>query len=187
MKKLLIIVLSISTLGFSQADEIKKVIEIGENTSKKLLKSLKSELVKALSKSPYTAIDVCNKKALEITKKIEKEVNHGIKIKRTSLKYRNPKNAPNKYEKQALQYFENMFKKGKDAKYYIQKIKKGYMFYKPLKVKAVCLTCHGNPSSMDKQLLKKIKKYYPNDKAIGYKEGDFRGVIRVYIPENALK
>jgi hypothetical protein len=40
---------------------------------------------------------------------------------------------------------------------------------------------------MDKTLYEKIKKYYPNDKAVDYKEGDFRGVVRVYIPENVLK
>ncbi len=187
MKKLFITGLTILTVGFSQADETKKVIEIGENVSKLLMKNLKSELMKALSKSPYEAIDVCHKKALEITKKVEKEVDHGIKIKRTSLKYRNPKNAPDKYEKQALQFFEKMFKEGKNAKYYVQKLENGYRYYKPLKVKAVCLTCHGDPNLMDRKLLEKIKKYYPQDKAVGYKEGDFRGVIRVYIPQNALK
>lgn len=80
-----------------------------------------------------------------------------------------------------------MFKEGKNPKFFIQKLEDGYRYYKPLKVKTICLTCHGETSLMDKKLLEKIKKLYPDDKAINYKEGDFRGVIRIYIPDNILK
>ncbi len=186
MRKLVIAVI-LSGFISSYAGQEEKVVEIGETASKELLKTLKTELVKALSKSPYEAIDVCHKKALILTHEVEKKLDHGIKIKRTSFKYRNPKNKPDKYEQQALKYFEEMFKKGKNPSYYIQKVENGYRYYKPLKVKAVCLTCHGDPKLMDKRLYEKIKKYYPNDKAVGYKEGDFRGVIRVFIPKDALK
>ncbi|HIE59896.1 MAG TPA: DUF3365 domain-containing protein [Hydrogenothermaceae bacterium] len=175
----------------SYVDDNPKVIEIGENVSKKLLKTLKEELVKAISKSPYEAIEVCNKKALQLTKKVEEEVDHGIEIKRTSLKYRNPLNKPDKYEKEALIKFENTTKEGKNLKHLIQKVNENgktyYRYYKPLKIQNVCLMCHGEPSKMDKQLLAKIKSLYPNDKATGYNLGDFRGVIRVSIPEEMVK
>jgi len=171
----------------------KKVVEIGEETSKKLLKTLKGELVKALKDSPQKAISVCSQKAIPLTKKVEEEVNHGIKIKRTSFKYRNPANAPDSYEKEALRYFEESLKEnGKLPKYYIQKVKEGdgkiyYRYYKPLKVAPVCLTCHGEKKYIDETVYQKIKTIYPNDKATGYKVGDFRGVIRVSIPLEALK
>lgn len=185
MKKILIAILLSSSLVF--ATENNKIVKIGQETSLKLMKALKFHLIKAMSESPYEAIDVCHKKALKITKQIEKEINHGIKIKRTSIKYRNPLNKPNKEELEALEYFEKSFKEGKNPKYYIQKVKDGYNFYKPLKIKAICLTCHGNPKNMDKKLYEKIKKYYPEDKAINYKLGDFRGVIKVYIPQELVK
>lgn len=171
----------------------KKIIEIGEMTSKKLLMTLKGELVKTLKSDPSKAIDVCSQKAIPLTKKVEEEVDHGIKIKRTSFKYRNPSNAPDVYEKEALKYFEESLKeKGTLPKYFIQKVKEEdgkvyYRYYKPLKIAPVCLTCHGEKKYIDEDIYKKIKSIYPNDKAMGYKVGDFRGVIRVSIPLEALK
>lgn len=177
--------------NISYVDNNPKVVEIGEKVSKKLLKTLKMQLVKAISKSPYEAIEVCNKKALQLTKKVEEEVDHGIKIKRTSLKYRNPLNKPDEYEKDALIKLENMIKEGKNPKYLIQKVNENgktyYRYYKPLKIQNVCLMCHGEPSKMDKQLLAKIKSLYPSDKATGYNLGDFRGVLRISIQEEMVK
>ena len=193
MKKFVISSMIIATLSQSViANEIEhKIVEIGEKASIKLLKTLKGELIKAISKSPYEAINICRQKAINLTKKVEEEIDHGIKIKRTSFKYRNPQNAPDKYEEKALKFFEKAFKNGKHPKFYIQKLeengKEYYRYYKPLKVGKVCLTCHGNPEHMDKKLYEKIKNYYPNDMAIGYKEGDFRGVIRVSIPRELVK
>ncbi len=194
MKKVFIGLLASSLLvsGFSIAHDkegIKEeVVEIGQKASKKLLKTLVGELKKAMSEGgPYKAVEVCSKKALKLTEKVAKE--EGVEIKRTTFKYRNPKNAPDKYEKEALEYFEKSLKeKGTLPKYYVQKVNENeYRYYTPLKVKHVCLTCHGNPDHMDKKLLEKIKTLYPNDKALGYKEGDFRGVIRVSITKESIE
>jgi hypothetical protein len=206
-KKLLGLILTgglISTVGFigcaekgdqsvAPPDEEKKIVQIGEEVSQKLLATLKGELVKAMKeKGPTEAVKVCSQKALVLTKQVEEEVDHGIKIKRTSFKFRNPANAPDEYEKQALRYFEETYKKKKELpKYYIQKVQEDgktyYRYYKPLVVAPVCLTCHGDEKSMNKSVLDEIKRIYPNDLARGYKVGDFRGVIRVSIPEEALK
>ncbi|WP_456464574.1 Tll0287-like domain-containing protein [Persephonella sp.] len=192
MKKLIIIVFTSATiLTGAIADEAentqKEIVEIGQKVSKKLLKTLVSELKKAMKEGgPLKAIEVCSKKALELTKKVSQQ--EGVEIKRTSFKYRNPKNAPDKYEKEALKYFENALKeKGKLPKYYVQTIDKEYRYYMPLKIKDVCLTCHGDPKHMDEKVLNKIRELYPNDKATGYTLGDFRGVIRVSIPKSTIE
>jgi len=174
-------------------EEEKKIVQIGEEVSQKLLAKLKGELVKTMKeKGPTEAVKICSQKAIPLTREVEEEVDHGIKIKRTSFKFRNPANAPDEYEKQALKYFEETYKKkGELPKYYIQKVKEDgktyYRYYKPLVVAPVCLTCHGDEKSINKSALEEIKKIYPNDLARGYKVGDFRGVIRVSIPEEALK
>ncbi len=171
--------------------EQEKVVEIGEKSANFLFKNIKGELQRALIKEgPYAAVNVCSARALKITRKVEKALNHGIKIKRTSLKYRNPLNAPDKYEKEALIYFEKYYKEHKRLPdYYIQTVKEGsklyYRYYKPLKVGSLCLTCHGQ--GIDPMLKKIIKERYPQDKAMGYKLGDFRGVIRVSIPAKMIK
>ncbi len=195
MKKVSILVFSILLLiNISNADETsEKVKEIGENVSKQLLKTLKHSLMKSITQNGlYGAVQFCSKNALSLTKQVEKKIDNGITIKRTSLKFRNPLNKPDKYEKEVLLFFEKSLKKGeKLPSYYIQVInengKKYYRYYKPLKVKGLCLSCHGNPDKMDKKLLKTIKQLYPNDKATGYKLNDFRGVIRVSIPANLVE
>ncbi len=166
----------------------KEVVEIGQKASKTLLKTLVSELKKAMKEGdPLKAVEICSKKALKLTEEVSKK--EGVQIKRTTFKYRNPKNAPDKYEKEALEYFEKSLKeKGQLPKYYVQKVSENeYRYYMPLRIKGVCLTCHGDPAHMDKKLLEKINKLYPNDKAKGYKLGDFRGVIRVSITKEAIE
>ncbi|NPA13265.1 MAG: DUF3365 domain-containing protein [Aquificae bacterium] len=167
---------------------IKVIKDYGEDAAQMLLSELKKELKNALkTKGPVGAIEVCNKRAMEITREVEEEIGD-IKLKRTSFKYRNPLNKPDKYEAEALTFFEKTLKEtGKLPPYYIQKLDGEYRYYKPLKVQNVCLTCHGDPKYMDEKVLQKIRELYPNDKAIGYKPGDFRGAIRVSIPEEVIK
>ncbi|WP_457640288.1 Tll0287-like domain-containing protein [Persephonella sp.] len=168
--------------------KIKVIRDFGEDASQMLLSELKSELKKALkTKGPVDAIEVCSKKALTITQEVAEEIGD-IQIKRTSFKYRNPNNKPDQYEAQALKFFEETLKKtGKLPPYYIQKVDGEYRYYKPLKIQPVCLTCHGDPKHMDEKVVQKLKELYPQDKATGYKIGDFRGVIRVSIPEEVIK
>lgn len=196
MKKLLLAGLSVSLFACAPKEapltpyQEEKISQIGESASMTLLKSLKGELVNAIkSEGPVNAVEVCSKKALRITKEIEEKT--GYSIKRTTFKFRNPVNAPDIHEEQALRYFEEAIKNKKNPPYYIQTVyengEKVYRYYKPLKVEAVCLTCHGDKNNMDKSLVEKINKLYPHDKAFGYSEGDFRGVVRVSIPESKLR
>lgn len=197
MKKLLLTIGTITLVGCaSQQAQIspekqEKIREIGEASAMMLLKTLKGELMTAMQKDePVGAVEVCSNKAMALTKQIENETSN--QIKRTTFKYRNPNNAPDKYEAEALTYFEEALKKdGKLPPYYIQTVKENgkitYRYYKPLKVEGLCLTCHGDKNLMDKQLVEKIDKLYPQDKAYGYKEGDFRGVVRVSIDGEKLR
>ncbi len=177
-----------TSFAYSETNEKNvKIKSIGEYYSKLLLSNLKKELKNAIKQGGViNAISVCSKKALKITENIPKKC-EGIKIKRTTFKYRNPKNKPTDYEKEALNYFISH----KKERFYIQKIKINnkiyYNYYKKLTVVGICLKCHGNIKRMNKRLIKKLKELYPNDKAVNYKAGDFRGVIEVSIPEDCLK
>ncbi|MFQ5583815.1 MAG: DUF3365 domain-containing protein, partial [Calditrichia bacterium] len=171
------------------AEEAEKIQAIGDSLSMKLLSSLKKELTTAISeKGLVEAIRFCNLQALPVTAEIAKTYGKQVDIKRTSLKYRNPKNAPDRVETLALQYLEKLIKEGQALPpRYMQKVQEAgktyYAYYKPLKVGGLCLACHGNRGQMDTQLRAALQELYPDDKAIGYKEGDFRGVVRVYIRE----
>jgi hypothetical protein len=45
------------------------------------------------------------------------------------------------------------------------------------------LNCHGDPAQFSPELQQTLNERYPNDRAVGFEAGDFRGVVRVTIPE----
>ena len=78
----------------------------------------------------------------------------------TSNKLINPENAPNEFEKNALIFFKNGGKELSNI-YINDKSEKIYRYVKPLYINESCLKCH---------------QYQ------GYKLGDLRGAISIYIP-----
>jgi len=175
--------------GESRRVELAK--EKGMEAVKELHETLRSNLKKAMKeKGPEGAIDFCSTKAEELTKSVSERV--GLRIKRTSLKFRNEKDRPDALDEEVLKELENRYRKsGKLPEFVIRKTRIGgkdyYVFYKPITVKKPCLKCHGDVSKMDPKILETLKKHYPNDRAVNYREGDFRGAIRVDIPADKLK
>ena len=114
--------------------------------------------------------------AKEVTQKF------GFYIKQTSLKYRNPLNKPNKYEKRILKILEQ-----KHLKEYweIGKNEKGeevIRYAKPLIIKKACLKCHGVPGKdVPMKLYKALVKDY-GPVAFNYKLGQVRGMVSVEVP-----
>lgn len=168
-------------------EEIEVIKPVGDQIANTLVKELQSELKKAIKDGGFEeAVNVCNLRAAPITKIISNVTNRKVVIKRTSNKYRNPMNAPDKFEKKALSYFEKLSNSGEPLpEFHIQKIETNnstvFNYYKPMKMASNCLICHGDPTQIKPDILKIISKLYPVDKAIGYKENDFRGLIRITI------
>jgi hypothetical protein len=194
LKYILIILLIITScntidtkISEPTSEEAQKIKSIGDTLSQKLLTALKSELTKSIQeKGVVNAIQVCNIKALPITDEIGKSNEYSIDIKRTTTKYRNPKNKPDEIENLALDYFQDLHNKNEMLpEYYIQKVnqdnKEFFNYYKPLTTAPLCLLCHGDPKTMDESLTNVLKRLYPNDLATGYKEGEFRGLLRIKV------
>ncbi len=129
------------------------------------------------------AITICNERAIRLTDSLTQNLSRVKDIKRTSSKYRNPKNKPDSYEQEALKFFSSKPEHLKEV--FVQKIIQGsethFRYYKPLTIKPVCTFCHGPSENLSPDLVEKVKKYYPEDKAVGYNLGDFRGVVRVSV------
>ena len=53
-------------------------------------------------------------------------------------------------------------------------------YAEPLVIQALCLACHGTVIAPDVQAA--IAEKYPADRAIGYADGDLRGVAWVELP-----
>ena len=146
---------------------------------------LKLELKAAMREGgPGNAIKVCKNKAPEIAADISQK--QGWRVARTSLKLRNPQNEPDAWEVKVMNDFEKRKAAGEEIKTleYAEIIKsdgkKQFRYMKAIPTEKVCLTCHG--TEIEPEEVEALNKFYPDDKAIGFKEGDIRGAFTVTQP-----
>jgi len=117
-----------------------------------------------------------------------RDKNHFL-VRQVSDKYRNIKDKPNWMELKAINYFKTH--PSKKEFYQVHNPHKNstgifaqkHIFYaRVLKIKPSCLKCHGDPKKdVPPELYKVLLKNYGN-RAFGYKVGDVRGIIAMYIP-----
>ena len=165
----------------AQAATNKEIKLEAKSAIMKLGKTLKGEVVKNMkAHGPQSTAYFCYKSAKNITKKINETYPKGVSVKRISLKNRNKNGYPvAKDEIAMLKKLEKQTKEGKKLpKMIVEKISENhYKVYKPIFIGKKCLVCHGDVQHRNKDAYKTIKEKYPNDKAIDYKLGDFRGAF----------
>ena len=124
------------------------------------------------------AVDFCHVKAIPITDSLSKEVR--MSIQRISDKNRNPEN---KLKTETDRSIFDEFRKKQELSDTLLVQKDQYVYYKRINLSMpACLKCHGNPQDdIEEKTLQKINTFYPNDKAIGYKLNDFRGLWKIEI------
>ena len=169
-----------STAVTAETMDKKAAVAEAKEITKAFGGALKAELKKAMKAGgPINALEVCNTKASDITKKVAED--KGVSITRVSLKNRNPDNVPNDWQMAVLEDFNARAEKGEKVKKMgFAKIvehdgKKQLRFMKALPTGKLCLKCHGSNIKEDVQA--KITKLYPDDKATGYKKGQVRGAV----------
>lgn len=109
-----------------------------------------------------------------------------VDMKLTSLKVRNPKNAPDAAEKLALKKVQVDLDVGNPPRVLVQKIEQPggaveWRVYKPLANIKQCGSCHGKLADMAPELRTAIAKAYPEDKGYGFQTGEWRGLFRVTV------
>ena len=146
---------------------------------------LKGELLAALKGGgPVNAVTVCSQKAPAIADRISQ--NKGWKVGRTSLKVRNPRNAPDGWERKTLEAFEERRKQGEDigklehSEVVTEGEQSSFRYMKAIPAGELCLTCHGKEIAPD--LAAKLKEQYPEDQATGFSLGEIRGAFTITQP-----
>ncbi|SFV61111.1 Cytochrome c family protein [hydrothermal vent metagenome] len=142
--------------------------------------ALKTQLKAHMKKDPtgLDALAFCTGSADNITKEVNTKLPDYAKVRRTALKVRNNSvNTPDATDKKVMQDYEEAIAAKTFTPKDIKVVQEGDVtrVYKPLVTKPVCLKCHG--SELNPKIADGIKSAYPQDKAIGFKEGDLRGVI----------
>jgi hypothetical protein len=168
----------------STQEEIEAVKSVGQKASSALLKTLGGNLKKHLKAGgAMDAFAFCSDQAYPLTEKVDEAMGADVSVKRVSLQYRNPANAPQQDEKAILEALETLKANGAVLPSEIVEATGSgtYKYYKPLLInKAACLKCHGDISKTP-ALAKAIRERYPEDKATGYKMNDLRGAIVVTV------
>jgi hypothetical protein len=171
-------------LGLAQADdtEMKARADKSKAAIAEFFGNLKGQLQAGMKEGgPVNAIGVCNSVAPALAAESSKK--HGMKIARTSLKVRNPDNAPDAWERKVLNSFEARKAKGEplDTMAYSEVVetdgKKEFRFMKAIPTGELCLKCHGE--NIAAPVKAKLDELYPNDQARGFKLGDIRGAFTV--------
>ena len=128
---------------------------------------------------------ILREKAPGISEKISAK--RGWTVARTSLKTRNPDNAPDAWERAVLEKFEERKAAGeKPKKMAFAEVvemdgKRVFRFMKAIPTaEKPCLMCHGG--KLKPEVEAKLDELYPEDKARGYKAGDIRGAFTITQP-----
>lgn len=128
--------------------------------------------------SPEVFKAVCMPVGKEL-KKLSKSLD--VKVKQTSMKYRNLNHRPSHLEEGVLKDLDQ----DKDIVSIWKKSELGMHYFRRINIQKACLNCHGSKDSRPSF----IKKKYPMDKAFGFKVGELRGMYSVFIPnkDNSVK
>lgn len=126
----------------------------------------------------------CENNAQAITNDFNSKLRDGVVLHRVSLKNRNLSNAATKDEVAILKAMELLSKANAYLPQSIIQIDEAgdYKYYRPITLsKRECLSCHGKAENMQEKLRLSLDEHYPNDKALNYNRGDFRGAFVVEI------
>jgi hypothetical protein len=142
---------------------------------------LQTELKAAMSQGgPVAAVKVCRDRAPQISSELSRM--SGARVARTSLRYRNPANAPDYWEAGVLAEFEQRDAAGDsgalEASWGAAPGRFRYM--SAIRTQPVCLTCHG--TSLAPETAAALEQAYPHDLATGYTLGEVRGAFSVTWP-----
>jgi hypothetical protein len=198
MKKIAIGIVSllfIALVACSENDQTKEVkkeisseekaqyIEKGKAIALQTFTALSGALSEKLQSGGVPeAITYCNVNAYPLTDSIA--ALHNVTVKRASDKARNQSNLPSSFEAEVLAQYQNDISSGEQLKPVLKEVNGEVYFMAPIRIKPLCLTCHGTPEvNISTDNLALIREKYPKDKAINYAEGDLRGIWSIRFSE----
>jgi hypothetical protein len=136
--------------------------------------SLKSRLMSAMQEGgPEGALEACATEASSLTAGVG---NKRLRVGRSTLRLRNPKNAeaPDWVKSWLVETGE---RKAEGVAGVEEVVDGTARILIPLATGGLCLTCHGNTKSNSETMQALLASRYPGDKATGYEVGDLRGAL----------
>ena len=172
----------------SFASELSRREQAAQQVTQQLLKQLGGQLKQAMQAGgPANAINICREAAPKTSEKLSLE--NGWRVTRVSTKPRNALlGTPDSWERKTLADFVSRAEKGesyqsmKQSEIVDEGGEKYFRYMKPLVIKPLCLSCHGNEKQIPATVRDELKQYYPFDRAENYRIGELRGAVSIKQP-----
>ena len=154
-------------------------IELGSSITAESFSVMAGEVKRKVEEGgTLKALRYCNLNAYKITDSLMRK--HNVRLRRSSLKYRNPYNVPTEVEDSILRAWEQTIVDGGIPEAIVQENEREAYYYEPIYVNKFCLQCHGKVGQdIEPQIFNDILAIYNHDLAIGYVEGNLRGLWSV--------
>ena len=158
--------------------------KVATSVPPKLVVVLSDEIARS---GPEGAILVCRDKAPQLAKAASEE--SGWTVRRVSLKNRNPKAAPDAWERAVLEDFDRRAAAGESpatlekAELVQDDGRSVRRYMRALPTQQLCLQCHGSAEQLKPAVLERLRTLYPDDKATGYAVGQIRGAMTIRQPQ----
>ncbi len=172
-------------MASTEADDLERRAAESREVVRAFMQALKGELMRAMQEGgPVRAIAVCRERAPAVAARFSRKT--GWEVGRTSLRYRNPANAPDAWERHVLESFEARRRAGEPAarlEHYEVTVRDGrrvFRYMKAIPTGGVCLACHGE--RLAPEVARALDRHYPGDRARGFRVGDIRGAFTIVQP-----
>ncbi len=145
------------------------------------MQRLRANLMAKMEKEgPAVAIPFCHSSAVPLTS--AELTGKVLSVRRATLKARNPSNLAQPDEAKLLREWQARLERQRSIPAEWTRTERGILhYYRPIRTKGLCLTCHGQPEHIPPDVRAHLQKLYPNDEAIGYSPGDLRGLVHVTV------
>ncbi len=149
----------------------------------KLLAVLQDEIARG---GPEGAIAACRDNAPELARAASEQ--SGWRVRRVSLRNRNPKAVPDAWERAALEDFDRRAAAKESAatreraEVVTRDGKPVQRYIRALPTQPLCLACHGPADTLSPAVQARLKALYPEDRATGYAVGETRGAMTLERP-----
>jgi hypothetical protein len=159
-----------SELSEPELEQQRRAYQAQQMMAQSMMGELKAELE---SGGAPGAVVVCRDLAPMIAEHVADE--EGVRIGRSSHRLRNPANTAPEWAA------ESIAKRASDAVYF-----RGpdgeFAALVPIMTAKPCLACHGDRESLDTEVTAALAENYPDDRAVGFAEGDLRGWFWIEVP-----
>ncbi len=138
-------------------------------------RDLQAALRTGLVQGPAAAVEACRAQAPQIEASLARE---GVRLGRTSHRLRNPANVAPDWVQPILEAYLADASKREPVGVAVGAGRAGYV--EPILLQPLCATCHGESLAAD--VAAKVRELYPDDRAVGFRVGDLRGVFWAEFP-----